>query len=127
MTSDIWTSSTVNSLSDNDLKSFQEIVLKDVKNKFCSSEEKTILSNNLDLWLFSLRNLRKEIELQLTQFKSNLKAEVREMRDNSASDAQVGDHIITENQWRNQAIKFLTAVERKTLYVKLLVNEQEDD
>lgn len=127
MTSDIWTSSTVNSLSDNDLKSFQEIVLKDVKNKFCSSEEKTILSNNLDLWLFSLRNLRKEIELQLTQFKSNLKAEVREMRDNSASDAQVEDHIITENQWRNQAIKFLTAVERKTLYVKLLVNEQEDD
>lgn len=127
MTSDIWTSSTVNSLSDNDLKSFQEIVLKDVKNKFCSSEEKTILSNNLDLWLFSLRNLRKEIELQLTQFKSNLKAEVREMRDNSASDDQVEDHIITENQWRNQAIKFLTAVERKTLYVKLLVNEQEEE
>lgn len=127
MTSDIWTSSTVNSLSDNDLKSFQEIVLKDVKNKFCSSEEKTILSNNLDLWLFSLRNLRKEIELQLTQFKSNLKAEVREMRDNSASEDQIEDHIITENQWRNQAIKFLTAVERKTLYVKLLINEQEDD
>lgn len=127
MTSDIWTSSTVNSLSDNDLKSFQEIVLKDVKNKFCSSEEKTILSNNLDLWLFSLRNLRKEIELQLTQFKSNLKAEVREMRHNSASDDQVEDHIITENQWRNQAIKFLTAVERKTLYVKLLVNEQEEE
>ena len=127
MTSDIWTSSTVNSLSDNDLKSFQEIVLKDVKNKFCSSEEKTILSNNLDLWLFSLRNLRKEIELQLTQFKSNLKVEVREMRDNSASEDQIEDHIITENQWRNQAIKFLTAVERKTLYVKLLINEQEDD
>lgn len=127
MTSDIWTSSTVSNLSDSDLKSFQEIVLKDVKNKFCSSEEKTILSNNLDLWLFSLRNLRKEIELQLTQFKSNLKAEIKEMRDNSASEDQIEDHLITENQWRNQAIKFLTAIERKTLYVKLLINEQEDD
>ena len=127
MTSDIWTSSHVANLSDNDLKSFQDIVLKDVKNKFCSSEEKTILSNNLDLWLFSLRNLRKEIELQLTQFKSNLKAEVKEMRNNYASDDQIEDHIISENQWRNQAIKFLTAIERKTLYVKLLIHEHQEE
>jgi len=119
---DIWSTSHISELTDSDLKSFQDIVLRDVKNKPCTSEEKTILFNNLDLWLFCLRNLRKELELQLTQFKANTKAEIKNMRDNYASQDQIEEYIIKENQWRNNAIKFLTAIERKTLYVKLIIS-----
>jgi len=121
---DIWSTSQVSDLTDTELKSFQEIVLRDVKNKPCTSEEKTILFNNLDLWLFCLRNLRRELELQLTQFKANTKAEVKNMRDNYASQDQIEEYIIEENQWRNNAIKFLTAIERKTLYVKLIISSE---
>jgi hypothetical protein len=121
---DIWSTSHISELTDSDLKSFQDIVLRDVKNKPCTSEEKTILFNNLDLWLFCLRNLRKELELQLTQFKANTKAEIKNMRDNYASQDQIEEYIIEENQWRNNAIKFLTAIERKTLYVKLIISSE---
>jgi transcription elongation factor GreA-like protein len=121
---DIWNTSHISELTDSDLKSFQDIVLRDVKNKPFTSEEKTILFNNLDLWLFCLRNLRKELELQLTQFKANTKAEIKNMRDNYASQDQIEEYIIEENQWRNNAIKFLTAIERKTLYVKLIISSE---
>ena len=124
MTTDIWTLSLIQDLSDGDITSFQEIVLRDVKNKFVSSEERTILINNQDLWLFCLRNLRKEIELQLAQCKINLREELRQMRIDSFSLDDIESYIISENKWRSNAIKFLTAVERKNLYVKLLINER---
>lgn len=122
---DIWTSSSIQDLTDEDLFSFQEIVLRDVKNKHCTSEEKTILLNNLDLWLFSLRNLRKEIELQLTKYKSNIKVHLREMKNNYSSQESIDQYLASESNWRNNAIKFLTAIERKTLYVKLLISSED--
>jgi hypothetical protein len=127
MTIDIWTSSSIQDLSDGDITSFQEIVLRDVKNKFLNSEERTILINNLDLWLFCLRILRKGIELQLTQSKINVREEVRRMRIESFSSDEIESYVISENKWRSNAIKFLTAIERKNLYVKLLLDEQDLD
>jgi hypothetical protein len=125
MTIDIWTLSSIQNLSDGDISSFQEIVLRDVKAKFLTSEERTILVNNLDLWLFCLRNLRKEIELQLTQSKVNVREEVRQMQIDSFSSDEIESYIISQSKWRSNAIKFLTAIERKNLYVKLLVDEQD--
>ena len=125
MTIDIWTLSSIQDLSDGDISSFQEIVLRDVKAKFLTSEERTILVNNLDLWLFCLRNLRKEIELQLTQSKVNVREEVRKMQIDSFSSDEIESYIISQSKWRSNAIKFLTAIERKNLYVKLLVDEQD--
>ena len=125
MTIDIWTLSSIQDLSDGDITSFQEIVLRDVKAKFLTSEERTILVNNLDLWLFCLRNLRKEIELQLTQSKVNVREEVRQMQIDSFSSDEIESYIISQSKWRSNAIKFLTAIERKNLYVKLLVDEQD--
>ena len=125
MTIDIWTLSSIQDLSDGDISSFQEIVLRDVKAKFLTSEERTILVNNLDLWLFCLRNLRKEIELQLTQSKVNVREEVRQMQIDSFSSDEIESYIISKSKWRSNAIKFLTAIERKNLYVKLLVDEQD--
>jgi UDP-N-acetylglucosamine pyrophosphorylase len=126
MTTDIWTSSLIQELSDDDIKNFQDIALKDVKNKLSSDEEKTILNNNLDLWLYSLRVIRRDIELQLSNHKSNLKANIKDLRDNHASQDEIDQAILTEDRWRSNAMKFLTAVERKTLYVKLLIEDEED-
>lgn len=125
MNSDIWTDSSIRELSDEDIKNFHDIVLRDVKNKYSSDEDKLILQNNLDLWLYCLRITRKEIELQLSQHKTNLKANIKELIDNSADEFQIQDLKLEEERWRNNAMKFLNAVERKTLYVKLIMNDEE--
>jgi len=125
MHSDIWTDSSIRDLSDDDIKNFHDIVLRDVKNKYSTDEDKTILQNNLDLWLYCLRITRKEIELQLSQHKTNLKANIKELLDNSADDFEIQDLKLEEERWRNNAMKFLNAVERKTLYVKLIINNEE--
>ena len=127
MTPDVWTSSLIKELSDDDIKNFQDMVLRDVKNKFSSDEEKTIINNNLDLWLYSLRVIRKDIELQLSNHKSNLKVNLKDLKDNGASKEEMDNLSFDEQRWRSSAMKFLTAVERKTLYVKLLIEEQDCD
>ena len=125
MNSDIWTDSLIRELSDDDIKNFHDIVLRDVKNKYSTDEDKSILQNNLDLWLYCLRITRKEIELQLSQHKNNLKSNVKELYENSAENSEIQDLKLEEERWRNNAMKFLNAVERKTLYVKLILNDEE--
>jgi len=126
MTVDIWTETYIQDFSEEDIKNFQEIVLKDVKNKAFNINEKEILQNNIDLWLYSLQTTRREIELQLSQHKTNLKIKLRDLRDNNATVEQVEDLRITEENWRNNAMKFLTSIERKTLYVKLIIQEESE-
>lgn len=69
--------------------------------------------------------IRREIELQLTQYKTNLKLKVLEAKSNGSSQEEIDSLMINEQSWRNNAMKFLMAVERKTLYVKLLVEEDD--
>ena len=125
MTSDIWTSSFINDLTDEDLQSFQEIVVKDVKNQYCSSDEKSILKNNLDLWFFCLRNIRKEVELKLSHRKINVRADIHQMKIDGVPEYEIDQFYIDSQKSRNGIKKFLTAVERKTLYVKLLIDEED--
>lgn len=124
MTTDIWTETFIQDLTDEDIKNFQDIVLRDVKNKVHNVYDRNILVNNIDLWLYSLRVIRREIELQLAQHKTNLKMKIRDLKENNASEKEVNDLIISEESWRNNAMKFLTSIERKTLYVKLLMEEE---
>ena len=126
MIEDVWTETVIQDLTDDDLKNFQEIVLKDVKNRSFNDIEKGILMNNLDLWLYSLRTLRREIELQLAQHKTNLKIKLRDLRSDKSSEQTIEDTLISEENWRNNAMKFLTSIERKSLYVKLLIDQDSD-
>lgn len=127
MNSDIWTSSSIHDLTDEEIESFRDIVLRDVKNQISSDhEEKSILINNLDLWLYCLRTIRREIELQLANHKSSFKFKIKELYQEGISEEEVQDYIHSENRWRTNAMKFLTAIERKTLYVKLLIQEDQD-
>lgn len=127
MTTDIWTDSYIQDLSEEDLKSFQDIVLKDVKNKSFNDIEKEILLGNPDLWLYSLRVIRREIELQLSQHKTNLKMKLKDLQEEGAHSDRINDLLITEESWRNNAMKFLNSIERKTLYVKLIIDQEDKD
>jgi hypothetical protein len=126
MITDIWTETYIQDFTEKDIEDFQEIVLRDVKNKSFNEIEKNILNNNLDLWLFSLSTIRREIELKLSQFKTNIKIKQRDLRDNNASAEEIENFLITEQSRRNNAMKFLTHVERKTLYVKLLIQQESE-
>ena len=125
MKTDIWTSSLLRDLTDRELADFQEIVLADVKNKLDDLDNRQILVNNLDLWLYSLQILRREMELQLAQHRTNLRLKLADLRINDSSKDAIEDATLAEQRWRNNAIKFLTAIERKTLYVKLLLVEED--
>ena len=126
MITDIWTETYIQDFTEKDIEDFQEIVLRDVKNKSFNEIEKNILNNNLDLWLFSLSTIRREIEIKLSQFKTNIKIKQRDLRDNNASAEEIENFLITEQSRRNNAMKFLTHVERKTLYVKLLIQQESE-
>jgi hypothetical protein len=127
MLKDIWSESLINELSEEDINNFQEIVARDVKNKGVTTEDRTILANNLDLWLYCLRVTRRELELQLANHKTNIKIKLSELRQQNASDDEIDQAIIAEQKWRNNAMKFLISIERKTLYVKLLIEEEEQN
>lgn len=126
MINDIWTETYIQDFTEKDIEDFQEIVLRDVKNKSFNEIEKNILNNNLDLWLFSLSSIRREIELKLSQFKTNIKIKQRDLKDSNATADEIENFIITEQSRRNNAMKFLTHVERKTLYVKLLIQQESE-
>ena len=127
MKTDIWTPAYLRDLSDAQIAEFQDIVMRDVKNKLNDDEVRRILVKNLDLWLYSLQILRREIELQLSQHKTNLHIKVKDMRASGASRDEIDDTVLGEQRWRNNAMKFLTAIERKTLYVKLLLAEEDTE
>jgi hypothetical protein len=126
MTTDIWTSSFIRNLSEEQINEFQEIVLMDVKNKIDDKNLKDILLSNTDLWLYSLQILRREIELQLAQHKTNIRIKLLDMVKNNETADKIEEVKLIENKWRNNAMKFLTSIEKKTLYVKLLLSEEED-
>lgn len=126
MTSDIWTSSYLSDLTDENLQQFDEIVSKNVKNQIVSQEEKTILYNNLDLWLYSLRIMRRNVEYTLSHFKSNLRAGIAELESDNAPQKQIDSFVSLQYSKRHNSLKFLNAVERKILYVKLLSREEAD-
>jgi|694.fasta_scaffold25775_13 hypothetical protein len=127
MTTDIWTSSFIRNLSEEQINEFQEIVLMDVKNKIDDKNLKDILLSNTDLWLYSLQILRREIELQLAQHKTNIRIKLLDMVKNNETADKIEEVKLIENKWRNNAMKFLTSIEKKTLYVKLLLSEEEED
>lgn len=102
--------------------SFKDLVIRDIKNEV-SQEEETILRQNLDPWLYNLRVIRRDVEFQLTSNKSKNKLKALEMKEEGFSNVEIESFITKQNKWRINTIKFLTSIERKMLYVKLLFTE----
>lgn len=99
----------------------KDIVIKDIKNE-ASQKEKDILDSNVDMWLYNLRVIRRDVEFQLSSNKAKNKLKALEMKEMGASTADIEAFITKQNKWRINTIKFLTSIERKMLYVKMINN-----
>jgi hypothetical protein len=120
MIKDIWSNKPFDQLTPDELTSFNAVVLKDIKGE--STEEDTlVLLNNIDLWMFQLRIIRKDVEFQLASQKSKDKIKIIEM--NEADKSEVNEYLIRQNKWRMGAVRFLTAIEQRMLYVKMILSE----
>lgn len=97
----------------------KDIVIKDIKNE-ASQKEKDILDSNVDMWLYNLRVIRRDVEFQLSSNKAKNKLKALEMKEMGASTADIESFITKQNKWRINTIKFLTSIERKMLYVKMI-------
>jgi hypothetical protein len=107
--------------SDQDMDSFKQLVIADIKGSI-SEEEKIYLLNNLSLWNYNLQVLRRDMELQLSCQKSKIKmqtANFDEMSDEEKTQTKI--FVNDQHKWRMSALKFLSNIERKALYVKMLL------
>lgn len=119
----IYTYSFVSDLNQSQLSQFEELVTKDVKNG-STPEELEILKSNIDLWLYFLSSIRRSVEYHLSSRTAARKAKISEMIQNKDSKELLDSFRKSEDEWRVNAIKFLSTIEKKTLYVKMIVKEQ---
>lgn len=127
MITDIWTETFIEEFSEKEIQEFQEIVLRDIRNKCFNDHEKEILRSNLDLWIYNLRIIRKETELKLSQIKTNIKIKMLELHDANITEKERQNTLIIEQTRRNNTIKFLGHVEQRMLYVKLLLQQDTEN
>jgi len=117
--------STIDSISKNDFSTFQKIVIADIKSE-STDDVVEYLHQHLDLWYYTLQLLRRDIELQLSCQKSKVKMHKNNLKLNNSqySEQEVLDYINKQHNWRMTAVKFLSNIERKTLYVKMLIKSK---
>ena len=101
------------------LDSFKQIVLKDVRNE-SNEDEKKYLNENVDYWLYVLQTTRRDVEFQLSSHKAKEKIMFRQMKLKETQTDDMIDEIKKSDKWRMGAIRFLAAIEKKMLYVKVL-------
>lgn len=115
----------IDKVSKDDFSTFQEIVISDIKSE-SSQEVADYLHSHLDLWYYSLQLLRKEIELQLSCQNTKVQMHKNNLKINNSNYSEK-DFIVYSNKqhnWRMTAVKFLSNIERKTLYVKILLKNR---
>lgn len=117
-----------------DFDRFKEIVINDIKNE-STQEIIDYLHSSLKLWLFTLQNLRRDVELQIScqnaKFKMDLATinsevdyEMQEPDKEYERLSKINDLKSKHYKWKMSVLKFLTNIENKTLYVKYRISEQ---
>ena len=124
---DIWSDIYIADISDDEMNSFRNIVISDIKGQ-ASEEAKTILNNNLQIWNYNLQALRRDMELQLSCQKAKTKMQIRSL--DSSDINKVDDlnmFLMEQEKWRMSALKFLSNIEKKSLYVKIIISQNPVD
>ncbi len=119
----IFNHSLIYDLDPKQIAQFEELVAKDVKST-STQEELEVLKSNMELLLYSLSSIRRNVEYHLSSRAAARKAKVFEMVNNQESKENINSFKNSESEWRVNAIKFLSTIEKKTLYVKMLLKEQ---
>jgi len=120
MTKDIWSIKKFEDLTIDEMQSFNSLVLKDIKGE-STDDELQILTENVQLWMFQLRIIRKDVEFQLASQKSKDKIKAIEMI-NVEDKNELNEYVVRQNKWRMGAVRFLTAIEHRMLYVKMITS-----
>jgi hypothetical protein len=107
---------------DKELDSFKAVVLKDVRNE-STEEDKQYLLENLDLWLYCLQTTRRDVEFQLSSQKSKDKISYHELKASNPSEQDIIEYNKKKDKWKMGAIRFLSAIEKRMLYVKILIKD----
>lgn len=120
MTQDIWSMKRFEDLTAEELQDFNALVLKDIKGE-ADAIDLEILTANANLWMFQLRIVRKDVEFQLASQKSKDKIKSIEMSE-VEDKTEMKEYVIRQNKWRMGAVRFLTAIEHRMLYVKMIIS-----
>jgi hypothetical protein len=120
---DIWSDIYIADISDDEMNSFRNIVISDIKGQ-ASEEAKTILNNNLQIWNYNLQALRRDMELQLSCQKAKTKMQIRSLDSSDLNKVDdLNTFLIEQEKWRMSALKFLSNIEKKSLYVKIMISQ----
>lgn len=119
----IFSQALIADLDPQQLAQFEEYVTKDVKTS-STPQETNILKSNLELWLYCLSSIRRTVEYHLASRNANRKSKLFDMVRDGTSKEDINSFRTSESEWRVNAIKFLSTIEKKTLYVKMLTREQ---
>lgn len=112
-------------LLDPNLEAFKNVVFKDVRNE-SSIEEVQYLSENVDYWIYFLQITKRDVEFQLASQKSRDKLTVKEMAANNTDPKEVDAYLQRQDKWRMGALRFLSAIEKRMLYAKILLKQQQN-
>lgn len=111
-------------LLDPNLEAFKNVVFKDVRNE-SSIEEVQYLSENVDYWIYFLQITKRDVEFQLASQKSRDKLTVKEMATNNTDPKEIDAYLQRQDKWRMGALRFLSAIEKRMLYAKILLKQQQ--
>lgn len=114
----------LNQLEKKDFDSFYNIVVKDIKSE-SNQEISDYLHSHLDLWLYVLQIIRRDIEVQLSCQKAKVEMHKKNSSDSSMiPQSSLSEYLDKQSNWRMSTVKFLSNIERKTLYVKFLIKSR---
>lgn len=136
METGIWSISKNKYLTEEELEEFQELVIKDIKltripsdvevpDLKISAEDRKELLSNKHIWIYCLHSVRRELELQMSQYKLD-KKEKQFQLDKETDPKVISDiknWLIVKGRWRSQAMKMLSVVEQKVIYLKTMLNQ----
>jgi hypothetical protein len=112
----------VHDMTESEIKDFEFIVTNDIKNS-STRDDLEYLKNNLDLWLYTLLSMKRTAEYNVSSRNSNKKISLTRMRADDASQSEIDSFLASEEKWKVNTVKFLSVLERKILYVKLLIKQ----
>lgn len=136
----IWSNTLSDYLDDDELEDFQDLVMRDIKSSRTSKKKENYntfvdaptkdelqeLRDNKHIWLYCLRIVRRELELQMSHYKTEkLEKQLILSASNDEDEIEeIKDWLLVKSRWRNQAMKMLSVVEQKVIYIKMM---QEQD
>jgi len=114
----------IKDITTQEMDTFYNIVVNDIKNENqTSSQVKDYLHDHANLWYYCLVLIRRDIELQLSCQKSKVQMHKNNIKNNTSEfpESEVLAYVNKQENWRMTAVKFLSKIERRMLYVKILM------